>query len=173
MKKLFLSIIFAAQVLFGSQVQIQSGMVKAHTEVFGDSDIDPVSKTFEADLRMPAGMRSLRGVILTKVLDLRSDNASRDEHMHELFEYEQYPDIRYEIKELVAQKQGYEIRGVLTMHGVSKAVTTTAEPVEGAPRSLQGEFSVLLTDYGMEPPKLLFLSVRNRVDIAYRFVFDK
>ena len=58
------------------------------------------------------------------------------------------------------------IEGVLNMHGIEKPIDINSSIVQnGDSVAINANFSVNVSDYGMEPPSLLFFTVRDRVDI--------
>lgn len=68
------------------------------------------------------------------VIDVNSINTNepkRDEHLKskDFFEVEKYPTITFKSKKIIPGKDGFQILGTLTMHGVSKDITLTAEPM--------------------------------------------
>lgn len=73
-------------------------------------------------------------------LELEIDPASidtgvtkRDEHLRspDFFDVKQYPKIRFVSEEVVATGNGtYQVKGALTMHGVSKQITVSLEGLD-------------------------------------------
>ena len=62
-----------------------------------------------------------------KVESVDTNNAKRDEHLRgpDFFNVKQYPAISFKSTAVKAVKDGYQVTGDLTMHGVKKAVTFT------------------------------------------------
>lgn len=161
-------------MVFGGNVTLKEGLVEAHTKVFGDSSIDPSVRKLHADLSMQNGdFTTLRGTISFNISDFTSTNSSRDEHMQEMFEMKTFPTITFHINNVVKKAKKYILEGTLAMHGVTKdiAVICSIEP-HGTTFTMQSNFSVKVTDYGMEQPTLLFLTVRNRVDIDAKLTLE-
>ncbi len=59
------------------------GQIKAHTEVFGDSHINPSSKQIESLVTIDDTIDSIKGKISITALSLKSDNDARDKDMYE------------------------------------------------------------------------------------------
>lgn len=161
-------------MVFGSNVILKDGLVEAHTKVFGDSSINPSVRKIHANLSMSNNdFTSLRGTISFNISDFRSTNSSRDEHMQEMFEMKTFPTITFQINNVIKKAKNYILEGTLSMHGVKKniAVMCSIEP-NGTIFTMQSNFNVKVTDYGMEQPTLLFLTVRNRVDIDAKLTLE-
>jgi polyisoprenoid-binding protein YceI len=62
----------------------------------------------------------------------------------------------------------YKLDGTVTLHGVTKPLSTIAQiDKDENGVTINGSFSVNTTEHGMKPIKLLFLTVRERIDITY------
>jgi polyisoprenoid-binding protein YceI len=161
-------------VAFGSNLNIQKGEIIAHTEVFGDSKIDPSTKEINSLLVMNDNVESIKGKIYFDTISLISQKKDRDANMYELLNVEKYKTISFEITNIVKNETNYAINGVLILNGVKKNITSKSEIIsEKDLVSLNGGFSFNLTDFNLEPPTLLFLTVRNQIDISYNIVLNK
>ncbi len=162
-------------VLFGANLHLNNGLIQAHTKVFGDASIDPSVKNIAVDLSMQDNsVDSLKGRISFHIIDFKSSNSDRDEHMQELFEMKKYSDITLTINKVIPKKERYVIEGVLDMHGVQKPIDINSSIVQnGESVAINANFSVKVSDYGMEPPSLLFFTVRDRVDINASVILTK
>jgi len=158
-------------LLNAASLTLTKGEIQAHTKVFGDSNINPSTKVIKADISMDDAIESLRGEFSIKVLDLKSSKTDRDEHMYEALEATSYPDIIVDIQNIVKIEDQYKLDGTVTLHGVTKPLSTiaTIDKDENG-LSLKGSFSLEMKDHGIKPIKLLFLTVRDRVDITYDLV---
>ena len=157
-----------------TSINVQSGEIKAHTEVFGDSEINPTTKNVKADLTIEDTIESIKGKIYFETLTLVSDKKGRDENMHELLKIEKYRTISFDIKNIVKNENGYDINGVVTLNGISKSITAkTVIYRQNNQLLLNGEFSFNLTDFSIEPPVMMFLTVRNQIDVSYNIVLSE
>jgi polyisoprenoid-binding protein YceI len=106
---------------------------------------------------------------------LRSDNAARDQHMHDkVLETAQFPAVT-----LVATAYRPDsgtpgagtLVGTLTLHGVDRPVTVPVR-FERNGRTLRGQarFTLALADFRMTPPRLLGVKVRDTVDVVVHVV---
>jgi polyisoprenoid-binding protein YceI len=165
-KRLIWLLIFPL-TLFGGNLNIENGSINAHTEVFGDSAIEPSVNTIFTDLNINGDdLESIKGIISFKIMDFVSSNSDRDEHMQEMFEMEKYPDISFVISKVSKQDANYMLEGIMDIHGVKKPLQIPVAIEQNQNRvTMYSNFSVKVTDYGMEPPSLLFFTVRDQVDV--------
>ncbi|MBU1641778.1 YceI family protein [bacterium] len=174
MKASLLLPLFAASWLMAADLVVTQGTVKAHTEVFGDSAIDPVTTELTSHLKMDKGIDSISGSIDAYVNALKSDNKDRDEHMVETLESAKYPVATYTFDEVVKTDKGYTINGNLNFHGVTKPLACAAQFSEKDNNVvLTGNSSFLMSDFKVVPPKLLFLTVRDQIDLDINITFEK
>lgn len=167
---MFKLLVILSLALFANanNLTIQNGEIKAHTEVFGDSEINPTTKNVKADLTIENSIESIKGKIYFETLTLISDKKSRDEHMYELLQVEKFKTIFFDIRSITKNETDYEIKGALTLNGVTKNIKAKIIiNQQNNQISLNGGFSFNLTDFNLEPPKMMFLTVRNQIDITY------
>ncbi len=104
---------------------------------------------------------------------LASDNAARDKHMHErLLEVERFASITLAAAGFrPADGAAGTVAGTLALHGVARPVAVPVRFVRVG-QALRGEarFEVALADFGMAPPRLLGLKVRDTVTVEVRLV---
>ncbi|MDD2828078.1 MAG: YceI family protein [Sulfuricurvum sp.] len=167
MIKLSITALLLASSLTAGNLSFDSGMIKAHTEVFGDNTIDPMVKKAQSRLSMDDKADSLHGVIEVNAAELFSDNAKRDEHMHEVLESGAIPKISFDIKEMVAKGgDKYTLKGALSLHGVTKPISFEGSVSEaGGKVHIVAKSSLKMTDFGIKPIKMMFLTVRDQVDL--------
>ena len=58
---------------YANNLSVTSGEIKAHTEVFGDSEINPTTKDVKANLTIGNSLESIKGQIFFETLTLISD----------------------------------------------------------------------------------------------------
>jgi polyisoprenoid-binding protein YceI len=64
--------------------------------------------------------------------------------------------------------------GKLTIHGVTKDVTTTARAqLNGGKIEIAGSISIDMTDYGVSPPSVPFTTVDSQVTIEFQLFLTK
>jgi polyisoprenoid-binding protein YceI len=57
--------------------------------------------------------------------------------------------------------------GTLSLNGHSRSITVPVEFEVGDPATVTGRFTIRMTEFGIEPPSLLFLKVRDPVQIDF------
>jgi len=164
----FMILIFLSGILNATMFSLQTGEIKAHTEIFGDSGIDPKTTTISSKLMMEEGVESLKGTISFKTLSLKSEEEDRDENMYESMNSELHKSVSFYILRVEKLENNYEIHGYIVLNGVKKEIKSMATivKIEDSLR-VSGTFSIKMSDFSIEPPTLLFLSVRDQVDITY------
>lgn len=155
-------------------LQLQEGEIKAHTEVFGDSQINPTTKAIHSQLVIGDTVESIKGDISIEFVSLKSEKEDRDKNMHELINAKLFPNVVYTVKSITRFDTNYEIIGSLILNGITKEVISTAliEDKENV-LNLNGNFSIKLTQFGMEPPSMFFVTVRDQIDITYNLTYKK
>lgn len=172
---MFKLLIVLSLVLFAnaSNLSVQNGEIIAHTEVFGDSQINPSTKDVKADLTMNESIESIKGKIYFDTISLISDKKTRDEHMYELLQAEKFKTITFDIRSITKVDVDYEIKGVLTLNGVQRNIKAKISiNKQNNQLLLTGGFSFNLTDFSLEPPTMMFLTVRNQTDISYNITLE-
>ena len=106
------------------------------------------------------------------IVSFDSGNRSRDSNMASDTEAYLFPNVTFEARSVTVQDGGRaSVRGTLTFHGVSRAVTVPAEvSVSGDRARLQGEFAVTLSEFGIEPPSLMMVKSRDWVGLTFDLV---
>ena len=151
----------------------KKGEVKAHTGIFGDSNIEPISHDIISYLTMNKSFESIKGMVSIHTLTLESEKKDRDENMYELLENTTFPTISFKITNTVKENNAYIIKGILDFHGVQKEVSSLVNIVQDNNSIvLDGNFSIKLTQFNLEPPSLLFFTVRDKIDINYTLYYD-
>ena len=60
MKKVSLVVLALVASMYAGNLSFESGSIKAHTEVFGDSTIDPIAKKATSHLNMEASPLNIK-----------------------------------------------------------------------------------------------------------------
>lgn len=167
MRYLFITLI-TTLALFSANLSFEKGSVLAHTSVFGDSTINPSSSNIVSHLTMKKGdISTLKGSVEVSLTDLKSDNSERDEHMYEAIDTQKYTSTTYTIKSVSQNSAGsYNVEGSLTLHGITKKLPILATiATKGDHVTFKGKTSFKMSDFGITPPKLLFLTVRDLLEM--------
>jgi polyisoprenoid-binding protein YceI len=159
---------------YAKELSFKEGFIGAQTEILGDSNINPKSAQIVTKLNMDDAIESLKGDIALELLSLKSENEKRDEHMYEALHVKAHPSTTFKLKEVNKEADGYHLIGVLTLNKQTKEIDTKADITDQSDLlKLKGGFSIKMSEFGIEPPTLLFLSVRDEVVIAYDLTLAK
>ncbi|NVJ52057.1 MAG: YceI family protein [Campylobacteraceae bacterium] len=176
MVKLVFIFLFTGILSFvnAQDLKFVDGKIKAHTEVFGDSSINPYTKDIYSHLYIDNSIDSLKGTIFLTTFSLHSDNEKRDLHMYETLHSKEFPHISYRIDSIKKIDDVFLIKGFLFLNGLEKEVSTIAK-IEDKNNHLvlDGNFCIKLTSFNLEPPTMFFLTVRDQIDISYHLDYIK
>lgn len=174
--KTFSLLLLLSFSLFAGNLELKEGFVAAHTEVLGDSTIDPLNHSLHANLNISGDdITSITGELSVELSLFVSDNSDRDENMHETTEAEKFPLASYTITGIHKAKEtnAYTLNGMLDFHGVKKELDFDAEILlQEDTVTISGVSKILLSDYNVDAPCLLgfVLCVEDNVDIFAKAV---
>ena len=102
------------------------------------------------------------------IISLNSGNDNRDSNMLNYLEAFSYPEIileaqDFEIKEFSSKLNSFEF----TIHGVSQVITIplTIKKINSNHYQVQSKFSILLDEFNIPVPKLLFIPIDNEIRV--------
>jgi len=107
--------------------------------------------------------------------DIDTKNGTRNRHMLKTVDAEHFPVIRFDLAGTTADSGQVQVRGTLTMHGVSHPVEWPAV-IHAWPDSaaVAADFPVDMRDYGIKPPvKFVIARMGPVVQVHVRLVFQK
>ncbi len=108
--------------------------------------------------------------------DLKAENSLYDREIQKRINARRYPTIRGEVREVRETSPGqYDVAGELSFNGATRAVDGTARVSVVDDRTLQvdGDLTVDIRDFGLEPPKILMLKVFPDVAIHVNLVAER
>lgn len=150
-----------------------------------DPPLRVVGKTQEikgevtGNLANPASIRAQFELPLTS---LKTGNKRRDKTMCEkCFETDQYPIIHFTLMRILTPKSvtpgtkgPIEIEGTFDLHGVQKKERFSADVANDSERLVvTAQFPLLLSDYKIERPKILFFRVSDKVTVSANLILVK
>jgi polyisoprenoid-binding protein YceI len=112
--------------------------------------------SFSIDSTKPAASKF---ELVVKADSVDTDNAKRDEHLRspDFFNAKQHPVVSFKSTSVKPAKDGYEVTGDLTLHGVTKPITVklmggkTAEFPKGITRTgYSTAFTIKRSEFGMD-----------------------
>lgn len=173
LKSLLISL-FIGLPLFAQNLQLKEGFVAAHTEMLLSSTIDPLNTNLQADVSMQGNdITSLKGKFWVEMKLFSSDDKGRDEHMHESTQAQKFPLATYTISKLTKMddQDSYKIEGSLNFFGKNKAFSTTADIILNKEiLTLNARSQIRVSEYGLEMPCMMFMCVRDEVDLFIKAV---
>ncbi len=111
--------------------------------------------------------------IVVNVATFNSGLSSRDSHMMEVLDGLTYPRIIFSSSNVQYTPDGILVKGKLQFHGVERMIETKVK-LEKINRKwmFTGSLPVLLEDYKVERPGLLFVKVDNLVKIDFQVAYN-
>ncbi len=99
---------------------------------------------------------------------LKSGNGLLDGELARRIELDKYPQVVGEVTEVAAQK----VKGELSFHGVTHAVEghVTVRMLDDVTIEVEGELTIDMRDFGLNPPKILFLKVQPEVRVHAKVI---
>lgn len=109
------------------------------------------------------------------VEDLKSGDATLDKHMYENLKMEKHHEIKLNLSNFSFTENSRGANevvasGTLTVAGISKPVELNATlTVEGEKLRISGNKTVLMSDFGIEPPTMMLGILKTRNEISVNF----
>ncbi len=148
---------------------------------FGDftgqgEDLSGEFKADSSDLR-----QGVSGTLRVAVKGLRTGVNGRDQDMRRALEAERFPDMRFAIESVEPSFPSITdrtdvlltIKGSLLIRDVERPMTVLGRVrVRDGRLWVRGEATLRMTDFGITPPKRLFLAVRDQVAVAFDLTLE-
>lgn len=174
MKKIAIFLL-AAVCMFGDSLELKKGSVTGHTEMMMEKNIDPVNNNLKADVTMEGDdITTLKGKFWVETRLFSSDNSDRDKNMYKDLESDKFKLATYMISSIksIQEKDSYIIEGELDFHGVKKPLSAKAKIVkESANIKFDANSSFKISDFGIKMPCMVFMCVRDQVDLIVKAEF--
>lgn len=177
-----IGIVAALALLTGAAAPAGSN---GHISVSGDStlrswtcevgDFDATLRTDPATSEapviggLPDGRHQVDVTIPTAGIDC--DNGTMNDHLRKALRADKHDEIRFSVTDYAGSPEGVQAQGQLFVAGSTTPITVEAvlEPVEAGVRAT-GSVDLRMTQLGVEPPKLMFGTLK--VDDEIRIEFD-
>ena len=176
MKKKLLVLLLSLPLLAGS-LQLQSGSIKAHADMMMDSGINPLNNNLSAEINIQdENIQTLSGQFWIDLNSFASDKKDRDEHMYEALESLKFKLATFTIVSMdkTEEKDIYTINGKLNFHGKEKKLKAKANVIcKDGTMILNARSMINMPDFGVKMPCLMFICVRDRVDLVISATFTK
>ena len=99
-----------------------------------------------------------------------SGNSNRDSNMLTYLNAFQYPDVMFVSNEISVKGMNAFIKGKLTFHGKTKDINLTADISFNDVFNAEGSFIILLSEYEVERPALLFKKIADELKLKFHIV---
>jgi polyisoprenoid-binding protein YceI len=110
--------------------------------------------------------------IVAGVASFNSGLSSRDSHMLEVLDALTYPRIVFSSSTVQYTPDGMIVKGKLQFHGIERMIETKVKQEKVNNKWVfSGRLPVLLEDYKVERPSLLFVKVDNQVLINFQVIY--
>ena len=123
--------------------------------------------------RDPAGHFSLKGpfTLMVAIADMKTGNGNRDSHMYEILNFPRYKNIQIVVDKAVSSgTDQYRLDGRITLNGIAKSFSSTARANQTSNSvEINGQLTLLLSDFKIERPSLLFITIEDRIPVEYYF----
>ena len=116
-----------------------------------------------------------------KAESLKSGKSSMDNNTYKALNTDDYKTIDFKlnsVKQVEKIKENsfkVSVLGNMTISGVTKTITLELTiKLDGTKVLIEGEKSILMTDYGIDPPKALLGTIKtgNKINIIFKSVFE-
>lgn len=112
--------------------------------------------------------------IVVNVATFNSGLSSRDSHMMEVLDGLTYPRILFSSSSVQYTPDGILVKGKLQFHGVERMIETKVKLEKVNHKWMfTGSLPVLLEDYKVERPSLLFVKVDNKIQIDFQVAYKE
>lgn len=164
----------AAPLKIASATITVTGTTNVHGYTASTSTVKLTSaKTgaFDGDLwslvQRPALLESFD--IAIPAVSLKSPKDGIDKNMHKALKTDTFADITFRMKSMAKNGNGLRALGTLTIAGVSKEITLDLTALRsGSNLSVAGDVPLVMTDYGITPPKAMMGMMRTDPKITLR-----
>ncbi len=99
-----------------------------------------------------------------------SGNSNRDSNMLTYLDVFQYPEVMFDSNEIFVEGINASIKGKLTFHGITKDINLTADISFNDGFNAEGSFIILLSEYEVERPVLLFKKIADEMKLKFHIV---
>jgi hypothetical protein len=119
------------------------------------------------DVLQPGALTAFEIVIAAA--SLASPREAIDKNMHKALKVEEFPDIRFRLRAFEPAGGTYQASGWLTIAGVEQEVTLDVRVQRtGTTLAVEGETELLMTDFGVTPPRAMLGMIRTNPRVQLR-----
>lgn len=174
MKWFFVSLLLCGSFAFGETHTIeQSKHNKVSWTAVGNPgflQIDGEGGYVEGTLKEIGG--KISGTFTCELMKFKTGLKTRDKHMKkDYLHVKKFPTAKLEL-DPVEPSRSFDFTGKLTLHGVTKKVKGKAKLKKvGSSQVITAKMTLVLTDYNIEIPNYLGVTVAKNVDLEVRLAY--
>jgi polyisoprenoid-binding protein YceI len=138
--------------------------------------------TIDADAATPGAVAAAAAagkpatmIVTIPVASLKSEHSGLDKNLRKALSADKYPDIVYTLERYEGKEARLGVHGKLTVAGSSQpAVLLATATVSGNFYVVDGEQTLLMTDYGVKPPVMMMGAIKtaNKIIVKYHLEFE-
>lgn len=170
----FCSFIFLALIIDAQRFKSE----KSKVYFFSDAPVEDI-EAVNRDASSAFDVSSGDIVFSVPVKKFMFDKSLMQQHFNENYMHsDKYPKIIFKGKMSKTDlKKGYnkvKVSGTMDMHGVKKKMSVTGKMTrKGDTIEAFAKFSILLKDYNIDRPQILWQNIAEEIDITVRFTYAK
>lgn len=181
MKQVILSLVFMAFLFQGN------AQTPASLKLYCDKTKSSITYSMHHPLHEWTGVNNeVTSVILTdegkttisqvavtvKLAGFDSKNANRDSHVLEVTEGLKFPVVKFSSNAIETKGDKLLVKGSMTFHGVTQQISFEAiEKKVNDKLEISGNFSIKMTQFGIEPPSLLAIPTDDEIKMSFKVVY--
>ncbi|WP_445735919.1 YceI family protein [Mariniflexile sp.] len=177
------NLIFSIILLFSSNVSINAQNYVVNTGSASFKAKMPLNSYIgkSDDLQGTIDFKDGTMTFSVPVKSIKTDNEKRDGHMYELVKAEKNPNVVFDGKLIddfnfeEKATQTLNVKGDFTLAGVTREITIPIELklVSEGTIQLKASWSLLITDYNLERPSIMFIKVNDKHDLTVDALLEK
>ena len=110
--------------------------------------------------------------VVTKVSSFNSGLSNRDSHMIEILDALTYPNVTFNSTSIMYNQNDILLKGQLQFHGVTQQINFNAKQFSLDDNLIfEGSFPIMLEDFKVKRPSLLFVKAENKIQIKFKIYF--
>ena len=155
-------------ILFSTDYRVDNSKVT----YFGDHYLHKwkgSTSDIRGDVQYDESKRHYNCSVVIPISTFSSGNDSRDSNMLIYCKAFDFPNIRFNSKSIQINTNSLDIEGTIEFAGKTKEIKTIAQlkTLEDDQFSIEGEFGIMLSEFDIKRPSLLFVKMEDLVLIKY------
>ncbi|MEO6213232.1 MAG: YceI family protein [Vicinamibacterales bacterium] len=128
----------------------------------------PAGESFWEDAQKPGALEAFE--ITVPAAMLKSEKEGLDKNMYKALKTKEFPEITFRLARLEGTGAALKASGTLRIAGVDREITVPVKTTrKGSMLNVTGETDLLMTDYGIAPPKAMMGMIKTDPKIKITF----